>query len=898
MDDHYDWMIANWGNESEIYDKNVSLADCRFSLTYQHRPLEFIAIVLRFLSPAPSTPLTLKATLLKVDGAPDLSGEKTFTGCDATVVIPVYASVVSQKPMIYLSSGAVTIRIRLTSDYSQQLLPVPPGLTRFEDFPFLSAVVQLLFHIPRMRHLTFSLYDLLNSRSHADELCLSLLRVFAMLQLGVKPCSVEPMRTCLSRCHRSDPCTFATDFFSQISKAFGHTDSSKEFEDLFSLKLRSAGRNDTKQFGLLLPVTPHNMSLETALTKLAAEGRQISSIPSVLWMHIGRFPVRDRAKKIPATFTFPVGMDFRQFMADPIASESYQYQLLAVVVHEGDVQHGVYGVHLRPGPEDSWFAFDNDHVFKEATTAVVDDNYGGRRRSTCSALLLEYVRVSALPSLFHPVPDDVIPFSLRQEFHRDLIGSPHDFLIPEIVHAVLINEDFLRTAVRRNHFDLRGDLEEEDLTIAFRIDIEIRDLYSIVAKEFEIEGQYLKIFPISGNEIMEPLDDMRDRWRDCQGPSRSARLFVTRTRPSTLPTPLWQVLSFHHSLRFILTYAPGLHHPIQFLFSVYMPENCKISEIFPKYYEFCELPSHAELRAYTIAAPFTVERLDPEGPLRKTCQFIVVHPKDLATWARYPGVDVSADIRADDEGAPVFYRPSENPRSAKKYLALFDDVTTLSISYARPFRTVTVIVPRSLAIPDFHKFVGVLGRPKFHLATHAILYFEGDSKEQFIFEFDTIGKCFSGFETEPRLTVFAVQGQQLSPLSEWLRLKIRKSDAREWKDLLFPSHTTVREVLERFGHPDPPCRLVGFLEDIYDGIILEEVTIAHIDFINPVIVDRIPDDQLEMKPADKLIPISYIAFGDDDGMRMGSEYLRVAPREPFRETRTATLFTRTEQATR
>jgi hypothetical protein len=176
--------------------------------------------------------------------------------------------------------------------------------------------------------------------------------------------------------------------------------------------------------------------------------------------------------------------------------------------------------------------------------------------------------VSALPSLFHPVPDDVIPFSLRQEFHRDLIGSPHDFLIPEIrsVHAVLINEDFLRTAVRRNHFDLRGDLEEEDVTIAFRIDIEIRDLYSIVAKEFEIEGQYLKIFPISGNEIMEPLDDIHDRWRDCRGPPRSPRLFVTRTRPPILPAPVWRVPSFRYSLRFILTYAPGLHHPIQFDF--------------------------------------------------------------------------------------------------------------------------------------------------------------------------------------------------------------------------------------------------------------------------------------------------------------------------------------------
>jgi hypothetical protein len=139
-----------------------------------------------------------------------------------------------------------------------------------------------------------------------------------------------------------------------------------------------------------------------------------------------------------------------------------------------------------------------------------------------------------------------------------------------------------------------------------------------------------------------------------------------------------------------------------------MPENPILSEIFPKYHEFCELPGHAELRAYTIAAPLTGERLDPESPLRKTCQFIVVRPKDLTTWARSPGVDVGADVLSDDEVAPTFYRPSENPRSAKKYLSLFDDAVTLSISDARPFRTVAILVPRSLAIPDYRKFVGGL----------------------------------------------------------------------------------------------------------------------------------------------------------------------------------------------
>ncbi|KAJ2896431.1 ubiquitin carboxyl-terminal hydrolase [Zalerion maritima] len=171
----------------------------------------------------------------------------------------------------------------------------------------------------------------------------------------------------------------------------------------------------------------------------ANKGVKFISFPDVLNLQLKRFqydPERDTMAKINDRWEYPESFDASPFLADEAdRSESWEYQLHSVLVHQGDLNAGHYYAFIRP-QKDGWFyKFDDDKVTKARLGEVLEENYGGEYRHLRrgplrnpkgqkvmrqnSAYMLVYIRKSRVDKVLPPVLDSDIPTHLRERFEQE-----------------------------------------------------------------------------------------------------------------------------------------------------------------------------------------------------------------------------------------------------------------------------------------------------------------------------------------------------------------------------------------------------------------------------------------------------------------------------------------------
>lgn len=173
----------------------------------------------------------------------------------------------------------------------------------------------------------------------------------------------------------------------------------------------------------------------------AQKGVSFQSFPPVLHLQLKRYEYdfeRDTMTKINERYEFPSSVNLAPYL-DRAAdmSESWEYELHAVLVHSGDLNTGHYYGLLKPERDSPWFKFDDDRVTRATNKEVFEDNFGGdgphnqqkaltarqqrnmRYKRQTSAYMLVYIRKSRLDQVLGKVHDSDVPAHIPQELSEE-----------------------------------------------------------------------------------------------------------------------------------------------------------------------------------------------------------------------------------------------------------------------------------------------------------------------------------------------------------------------------------------------------------------------------------------------------------------------------------------------
>lgn len=171
----------------------------------------------------------------------------------------------------------------------------------------------------------------------------------------------------------------------------------------------------------------------------ADKGVKFIQFPDVLGLHLMRFQYdyeRDITHKTNDRYEYPEELDVSPYLdSDADFSESWEYQLHSVFVHQGELNAGHYYAFIRP-KKDGWFyKFDDDKVTKARMKEVMEENFGGEIRTanrgplrnpngkkimrSTSAYYLVYIRKSRIDQVLAPVTEEDIPSRLVQRFKEE-----------------------------------------------------------------------------------------------------------------------------------------------------------------------------------------------------------------------------------------------------------------------------------------------------------------------------------------------------------------------------------------------------------------------------------------------------------------------------------------------
>ncbi len=136
-----------------------------------------------------------------------------------------------------------------------------------------------------------------------------------------------------------------------------------------------------------------------------------NKLPMCLMLQLKRFkidPSTGTMEKINNRFGYDEELDLNNYINDD--TQDYTYCLHAVTVHSGSIDQGHYYSYLKPEKHSQWYKFDDQVVSIVDTVDVIQNNYGGNRKTyqvdkegnvrdtktsnSTSAYLLLYIRKS------------------------------------------------------------------------------------------------------------------------------------------------------------------------------------------------------------------------------------------------------------------------------------------------------------------------------------------------------------------------------------------------------------------------------------------------------------------------------------------------------------------------
>ncbi|MDP2434945.1 MAG: hypothetical protein Q8P67_04325 [archaeon] len=531
-------------------------------------------------------------------------------------------------------------------------------------------------------------------------------------------------------------------------------------------------------------------SVQAALLEHAVDTE--GGAPPVLFVHLNRFLVNANGLKSKATGFF----DYDGVLAFGRAD----YQLHAVLVHNGAVHGGHYHCFIRPTTDPRWFKFDDELVFQVENDAVFEDNFGGRGTVTSHAYLLVYVHSAHVAdgSAISPLAETPIPQQLQTRFQQGADDDRRRHL--ERAETLLYMDVRIATIeALSSHDPAKPDLVDFETVPRFHIRkaSTLRELKAAAAQQFGVPPDHQKYWSWYSREngTFRPHEPIVARLGD------DSMLYDITTASvwdllleSTPPHSLAQPSSPPERVAFLLLkYFDCAAEQIRLVGSVSVDRHLQsVRDLIPLCLNAARLPLSQELELFEEVNPNLVLDLQPRQTIEaaelQTGDVIVFQKAGAAVHCRDWYRQLSD--RIDVSFVPLPNSPHAQGSSSGPFALSLEG----SISYG-------AVVARASSLlgvePDFLRLTGhnpILGIPRSlpHLPSH-----DHCLRDLLCYHYDPIS---------PTL-YFEVIPFSMADYEEHASIRVEWQLSGKRYEVLIPKSSTVRRVLSSLRDHCPEAAL-------------------------------------------------------------------------------------------
>ena len=617
----------------------------------------------------------------------------------------------------------------------------------------------------------------------------------------------------------------------------------------------------------------------------AEMGVEFVEFPPVLQLHLRRFEYDfeyDRNVKINSRIEFPMELDLDPFLAaDAPKDVRNQYELYGVLVHSGDVSFGHYYAYLRVSPNSAqWYKFNDSTVSKVEKEEAVDSNFGssstystgysygyGYGYGSANAYILVYVRKSSIEELFEPVPDDSVPQHVRDFIKTDSgsESSKADHLTCYMV------SDCLTTNAHRNTVGFK--CREHEKRLPFGPSTETgHDVYVRVAEAYGVAPESIMLWNGSAYPYYEIYNDKSDpRYL-----SYYSNIFVMKVDEPLTSSSL---------VLFVKFFNPKWEQKLQYAGQIIIEDRKTVQDLLDQVLLLMGLPPGTPLKASEETQSKYVREIDFSSYLDKELSTYHLRGPTIVVFQVDPAVEIPemtfkpSDAEAGEEKSSD--TPLPEPFSKLPVITYEDsECTTIEAYYSENlFPKLTLIVYRyeeqePLAVLkgsgsiDIKKELPAFLVSKLHLdvdlKNDSVVFYKGDTYDEKKpasyalneYSYRDLSSAYYGTKEVGKDSLFVrvVKGLPPEELSsvDLISVTVKQLD-RTTKTFPVPVpkrsyYSDLREKLLEMGYLKGPCREYS----LGDGI--KQLTPnADLYYTKQVVIEEVPEDQMELKPGERLL---------------------------------------------
>ncbi|OHT01434.1 hypothetical protein TRFO_31758 [Tritrichomonas foetus] len=369
---------------------------------------------------------------------------------------------------------------------------------------------------------------------------------------------------------------------------------------------------------------------------------KLVELPPVLQLHLMRFdcdPDTHENVKIDTFFSFPKNIDLRDVLIDRNMNAVSQYELFGVLVHAGNIISGHYTAYLRPTPADSWFYFNDSEVHEVSESTAIENNFGGpdpeqngKNKSYCAYMLI-YIRTDYIDKLYFQVSNSEISNELKI-YVRDIYAVISMKKEKKERENSQVKAYIVQVADLEYIADKTGRiLFESNRTMPVERSMTLEAVYEMVAVTLETHPLFLTIWVVSDNMLQCKLNrkvGIVDDIMQFSFNSNSLKLFVeidesqSLDNTAALNAALIQSLNPSYNQPFnpsinsnlnlsmnselqqyeivvlVYSYFPTFVRPFKFVSTVSVTLDEKVSSLFDSVRVTFDVPDKVRMKAYIV----------------------------------------------------------------------------------------------------------------------------------------------------------------------------------------------------------------------------------------------------------------------------------------------------------